>query len=146
MRIAAGFILFHRSDDGPRFLLLRNRNHGTWGFPKGHLESGESPRDGALRELEEETGIREVEIVSTFELVVEYTVPAGARGTGSRSYEKRVHLYLAASASDRLELSEEHDDGRWMTPAEVDDHLQFDDLRDAFRAATTALEGNPDHA
>lgn len=30
----------------------------VWTFPKGHLEEGESVKDGALREVEEETGWR----------------------------------------------------------------------------------------
>jgi 8-oxo-dGTP pyrophosphatase MutT (NUDIX family) len=31
---------------------------GLWVFPGGHLESGEAPRDGAVREMEEETCYR----------------------------------------------------------------------------------------
>ena len=34
-----------------------------WGFPKGHIEKGESSKDASLRELKEETGI-EAEITS----------------------------------------------------------------------------------
>jgi 8-oxo-dGTP diphosphatase len=41
-------------------LLLGKRKkvgNGFWGLPGGHLEWGESPLEGAKRELEEETGI-----------------------------------------------------------------------------------------
>jgi len=31
---------------------------GTWGFPGGHLEPGENFEEGALREVEEETGLK----------------------------------------------------------------------------------------
>ena len=31
---------------------------GLWVFPGGHLEAGETPRDGAVREVEEETSYR----------------------------------------------------------------------------------------
>jgi diadenosine hexaphosphate hydrolase (ATP-forming) len=34
------------------------RGEKVWTFPKGHLEEGESPRETALREVEEETGYR----------------------------------------------------------------------------------------
>lgn len=41
-------------------MLLVHHIAGHWGFPKGHLEKGESPRQAAVRELKEETGITEV--------------------------------------------------------------------------------------
>ena len=142
MRSAAGFILYHQDGPGYRYLLLRNRRHGSWGFPKGHLEEGESPLEGAMRELQEETGIENPRIVSGFETLLEYQVPKGARGTESPSYPKRVHLYLAEAIDATLKLSEEHDDGRWMSASEVLEHLQYEDLKRAFRSALSTLEDN----
>ena len=40
----------------PRFLLIKD-SYDNWGFPKGHLEDGESPADAAIRETAEETGL-----------------------------------------------------------------------------------------
>ena len=61
MREAAGFIVYTDTAGCRSFLLLRNARHRTWGFPKGHLETGESARAGARRELVEETGIDNLE-------------------------------------------------------------------------------------
>lgn len=56
--VAAG-ILFRAGD---QVLLLKRGpggdNPGTWGFPAGHIEEGETPLQGALREVEEETSYR----------------------------------------------------------------------------------------
>ena len=41
---------------GPRFLLIKD-SYDNWGFPKGHLEDGESPAEAATRETAEETGL-----------------------------------------------------------------------------------------
>ncbi|MBI2021908.1 NUDIX hydrolase [Candidatus Daviesbacteria bacterium] len=41
---------------------LRDPNKSYWGFPKGHIDQGESSKDAATREIKEETGI-EAEIV-----------------------------------------------------------------------------------
>lgn len=40
--------------------LLIYQNNGFWGFPKGHMESGESEVDTAIREIREEVGLNVV--------------------------------------------------------------------------------------
>jgi 8-oxo-dGTP pyrophosphatase MutT (NUDIX family) len=52
---AAGVALF---DDDGRLLLARHVEGGRWGAPGGGVEPEESPRDAAVRELEEEVGLR----------------------------------------------------------------------------------------
>lgn len=57
---SAGIILFRRTKEGPKFLLLY---HGGpyWNFPKGKLE-GETNFKAALREVNEETGLKQEEL------------------------------------------------------------------------------------
>lgn len=47
-----GWILLQERDEHPRI------DPDCWGLSGGHLEPGETPLEGALRELEEETGVR----------------------------------------------------------------------------------------
>src|ERR1019366_6443348 len=55
--VSAGGVVFRRDPDGsPRFLLIKD-SYQHWGFPKGHLEDGESPVVAAVRETREETGL-----------------------------------------------------------------------------------------
>ena len=56
---AAGGIVL----DNNKILLVKNRKNeyvdnpkSFWGFPKGHLQDGEAPKDAAKREVLEETG------------------------------------------------------------------------------------------
>ncbi|HTA42203.1 MAG TPA: NUDIX domain-containing protein [Bryobacteraceae bacterium] len=54
----AGGIVFRRRKDGVEFLLVEaSRNPAEWVLPKGHIEKGEQPRDTAVREVHEETGV-----------------------------------------------------------------------------------------
>lgn len=46
-----------RQRDGAREYLLARHNGGHWSFPKGHVESGETEEETALREIREETGL-----------------------------------------------------------------------------------------
>ena len=60
--------------DGERVLLVQEGkpvSHGKWNLPGGHLEMGEALREGAIREVREETGL-EVEpegVVGIYNLV-----------------------------------------------------------------------------
>jgi bis(5'-nucleosidyl)-tetraphosphatase len=91
MRIieAAGFLLFHPGLH-PQFLLMQHPKR--WDLPKGHAEPKESLLETALRETEEETGIRPDQIVvdPDFQFGLEYSVVGAKRG----DYLKRVTYYL----------------------------------------------------
>ncbi|ADV68190.1 NUDIX hydrolase [Deinococcus maricopensis] len=50
----AGGVVFNAHGD----VLLVQYANGGWTFPKGHLERGETPEQAAVREVEEETGVR----------------------------------------------------------------------------------------
>jgi 8-oxo-dGTP pyrophosphatase MutT (NUDIX family) len=53
---SAGGVVFRFELGQPVYLLIRD-SYQNWGFPKGHLESGEQPEAAAVREVEEETGL-----------------------------------------------------------------------------------------
>jgi 8-oxo-dGTP pyrophosphatase MutT (NUDIX family) len=44
---------------GDEVLMIRDR-YGRWTFPKGHIEQGETPKEAAVREVLEETGVQAV--------------------------------------------------------------------------------------
>jgi len=57
---SCGFIVAHRGvNDALEFLLIKS-SRGHWGFPKGHMNQGESEMETAMRELKEETGITNI--------------------------------------------------------------------------------------
>src|SRR5580700_5439311 len=58
---AYGVIVVHRTDTD-RFLLLQ-QIAGHWSFPKGHKEGNESDKEAALRELAEESGIKDITLL-----------------------------------------------------------------------------------
>lgn len=50
----AGGVVFRPSGE----VLLLGHREGSWVFPKGHVDPGESPLEAALREVAEEAGVR----------------------------------------------------------------------------------------
>ncbi len=65
---SAGGVVYRLDDGSPLFLLIRD-SYQNWGFPKGHLESGERADEAAMREVREETGIENVALRGTIETI-----------------------------------------------------------------------------
>jgi len=59
----AGAVVFRLTGKGPRYLLVEaTGKRGRWVFPKGHIETGETSGEAALREVTEEAGVRALPI------------------------------------------------------------------------------------
>src|SRR4051812_37459831 len=104
---SAGFLIFHRRPGvAPpadlRFLLLDYGRH--WDFAKGHVDPGESDMDAAVRELREETGIRDIRVVPDFQQEIVYFFRSARHGL----IRKTVVFFLAEVSKPDVILSEEH--------------------------------------
>jgi 8-oxo-dGTP pyrophosphatase MutT (NUDIX family) len=64
IELSAGGVIQRGGDSGPEILLIQD-SYGNWGFPKGHLEPGESAEEAALRECREETGMSLFEMIGS---------------------------------------------------------------------------------
>lgn len=146
--LAAGVLLWRPAEraGGPsaEFLLLRNARHGTWGFPKGHLEPGESLMDAALREVREETGmtVRQEGLAADFADTCIYQVPEKDRRPAEAAQGwKRVVHFLARAPEDGREFhrSQEHDEAGWFAEREALVRLQHDSSRRALIRAAERL-------
>lgn len=135
-RSAAGFILACRTAKDTRYLLLKNALHGTWGFAKGHSEKGESLLETALREVAEETGLRDFSVVPDFEFHDRYEVKTPKRG----AYLKNVTYFLALVPRAAHVQSAEHSDSGWFSFEDALDKLRFPALRQALCLAQSRLQ------
>ncbi len=70
---SCGAVVFTRTDSGIRYVIIESLE-GIHGFPKGHMEPGETERETALREIREETGL-EVRLLEGFRTEDEYRLP-----------------------------------------------------------------------
>jgi 8-oxo-dGTP pyrophosphatase MutT (NUDIX family) len=117
---AAGGLVCRRRDDGAREILVVHRPaYDDWSFPKGKLEPGEREEDAAIREVEEETGLRcrlEKEVATT-------------RYRDARGRDKTVRYWLMTPIAGTLEAANEVDDARFVLFAEASELLTY--ARDA---------------
>ena len=125
---AAGGVPVRVGEQGGEVLVVHRPAYGDWSFPKGKCEPGESDADCALREVEEETGLRcalEEELPST-----EY---ADARGRDKVVRYWRLRVVGGAEAFEH-----EVDEARWVTPAAAESLLTYPRDLAVLRAATLA--------
>ena len=93
LEFSAGAVVYSNNGGTLKYALVVERS-GHCGFPKGHIEHGESEKETALREINEETGAVAT-IVGDFFREVEYSI--GAR--------KKKHVsYFLAEISDSVTL------------------------------------------
>ena len=80
-----------------RLLLHHHRRLGRWLQMGGHMEAGESPRDAALREASEESGLRDLRLLVDRIIDVDvHDIPASPREPAHRHFDLR---FLAATRS-----------------------------------------------
>ena len=60
----AGGVVFRRDKNNQVEILLAQDTKDRWTIPKGHIEPGETPRQTAEREIQEETGLKEMDILN----------------------------------------------------------------------------------
>ncbi|MFC1755205.1 NUDIX domain-containing protein [Thermoproteota archaeon] len=90
-----------------RILFIKSKQFQIWNIPKGHLEKGETELECALREVKEETGLDDLEVIPEFKKQVTYE---------NELFKtiKTVILFVFLSKKDDIDLSHgENDDYRW---------------------------------
>ncbi len=112
-------------------LLIRHKN-GTWVFPKGHIEPGESKAEAAVREVEEEAGVQASVIDPRQTWQTQYVNP--------RREGRRITWYLLRTEAEETVMREPiFPTGGFFAPDEALRMLAFDEdkqmLKHVLRAA-----------
>lgn len=120
----AGGIVVRRSSQEVEYLLVTaKQDQHMWIFPKGHVESGETPEQAALREVREEAGV-----VATIEELVDVLDFAS---------QQRFALFLMRYVSE-VDRHEERAI-RWRTFEQARVELTFEESRRALERADARM-------
>lgn len=97
--ISCGAVVFTRRAGKPLYVIVQSLE-GLYGFPKGHIEAGETEEETALREIYEETGLRPA-LVPGFRTVIEYPL------FGKKGVVKRAVYFVAEYKGQTITRQEE---------------------------------------
>ena len=108
---------------------------GHWDFVKGNIEPNESEKDTVIRELEEETGIVEAQLIKGFKEKISYFYRRGGN-----TVCKEVVFFLIQTRESRVVLSSEHVGYKWLGCQKATERLTFDTARNVLKKAHQFLE------
>ena len=120
----AGGIVFRRNAAGAVEILLIQDAKDRWTIPKGHIEEGETAQVTAKREIGEEAGLKDVEVLHWL----------GKIHFRYRRIDKlvlmttQIYLVRARGDTNAIEKEEWMNDIRWFSFHEALDVIEYEDI------------------
>jgi 8-oxo-dGTP pyrophosphatase MutT (NUDIX family) len=110
---AAGGVVAREGDAGLEVVIVHRPKYDDWTLPKGKAERRESDEECALREVEEETGLR-CELLEELE---------SSSYTDASGRPKVARYWLMRPVGGRLRPTREVDDACWVPLREAEEQL-----------------------
>jgi len=120
----SGGIIFRRDDDGGVEILLFQDSRDRWSIPKGHIEEGETAEKTTIREIGEETGLSDVQVIGWL----------GKVHFRYRRIDKLVlmttQIYLVRAMGDTNAIKKEEwmKDIKWFKFQDAIDAIEYEDI------------------
>ncbi len=133
---SAGGIVARKHGKGFEVLLIKD-SYGRWTWPKGHIDKDEKSADAALREIEEEVGLKNTRIL-------------GKAGRNNYFYRlkgelifKTVFFFLVeANGDEKLKVQRnEIEEARWFKPAQALKAVEYKGAREMLEQAIEMYKG-----
>jgi 8-oxo-dGTP pyrophosphatase MutT (NUDIX family) len=143
IELSAGGVIVRRKEDDSVEVLLIEDSYGNWGFPKGHVEGGETSEEAALRECREETGLRNLRTIA----------PIGTTDWYFRSGRGLVHKfcdYFMLQAEADSQAQPQRGEGiracAWLNPDDALTRVTYSNARAVLRCGLASESAPVDGA
>lgn len=115
---SAGGVVLNRAGQ-----VLVVSQHGTsWSLPKGHIDPGETALQAAIREVAEESGVTQLELIRELGTYQRHKI--NREGGDDLSTVKYITMFLFRTEQTELAPTDEHNpEARWVEPEKVADLL-----------------------
>ncbi len=133
---SAGGVVLRRIEGRLHALLIKDP-YGNWGLPKGHLEGSEAPNEASVREVSEETGLKDLVLGPELRTIDWYFRIRG------RLIHKYCAFFLMTSKNGEAvpQEAEGITECRWVPLLQAVDALDYDNAREVVRDAARVAMG-----
>lgn len=116
-QIAGGIVI------GPnKKVIIVNQNGNSWSLPKGHLDKGENYLQAAVREIEEETGVKQLDFIEELGSYQRYKI--GLEADEDKSELKNIKIFLFTTNETVLKPQDpDNPEARWVEPDKINEYL-----------------------
>lgn len=139
---SAGAIIFRKEEGKIYYLLLHypvgfRTSKDYWDLPKGHIEKGESVEETVKREVEEETGLKDLKILKGFKETIKYFFTLQGK-----NILKFVTFLSAETKTKKVKISWEHTGYQWLPYEKALKELTFKNAKDILKKANKFILKN----
>jgi len=136
---SAGAVIFRRENNNIYYLLLHYPSSTKapkeyWDLPKGHIEKGEKELETVKREVEEETGLKDIKFIDGFKKWIKYFFKFNGK-----NILKFVTFYLGETKTKEVKVSYEHLGYEWLSYEKALERLTFKNAKEILKKANTFL-------
>ena len=108
------------------FIAQRNDLKGVWQFPQGGIDKGEEVKEALFRELEEEIGTRDVEIIAEYPEWISYDFPDKIAKKMKPYAGQKQRYFLVKLADDaKIDIDTKHPEFDEFKFVDVDEVLEL---------------------
>ncbi len=132
---SAGGVVYKFDEGQLKILLIATQKGKIWALPKGIVEKEEEPKDTALREIEEETGV-------TGKIIDELGEVSYLFSIEGEKYFKTVKYFLVEYMNGEINPDWEVDTAQWFSPEEAIKKLSYKSDRKILEKALEKINGN----
>lgn len=124
------------NDEGQ--VLVVSQRGTSWSLPKGHIDLGEDALAAAKREIYEESGIRDLELIRELGSYERHKI--GAKGGNDCTELKEITMFLFRTREKNLKpIDPDNPEARWVERAEVAPLLTHEKDKEFFRGVEETL-------
>lgn len=133
----AGGIVYRKKDNKVQILLIQDAKN-RWTIPKGHIEEGERARQTAKREIQEETGLKEMDVQSWLgKINFRYR-----RQNSLVLMTTQIYLVKATGDTDDLKKEEWMNGIKWFDANEALDKIEYEDIEKLILVGLKRIRSN----
>ncbi len=126
---SCGAVVYLNKEEQTKYLLL-NYAAGHWDFVKGNVEANETEKETVLRELKEETAIKDAKFIEGFKETIAYFY----RRQGL-TVNKEVVFFAMETHTEKVQISFEHIGYIWLDYKHAMEKLSFKNAKDVLQKA-----------